>query len=182
MPTVYSDTCVERLAASLANAWFTRNALLFNLPDIGGGVPSAATLWLYCQAYTQPLNLSWALKQGAGWDESSDLATLNALSGDALGSGSLAASISEWVSFDITGDATKGIIKAYADSASQVTILLDAPDTTPTTVGAVLGLGETTVVQTWHDFLEPGDLGYEPYLEIVYSGGVQWCGAVPVKL
>ena len=100
---------------------------LFNLPSLGGGTITAATVTINVNTSSgTAVSTSAYVSETVGWNESSTYSTLSAIT--ALGAATQTVSVSSTGSkvFDVLGT-TNGIKQCYADSKTQATVWLQGP-------------------------------------------------------
>lgn len=119
----------------------------FDMPSLElaeNEIVTSATLWVNVISLTGSINATAHTFAENGWVwNSTPIGTLNSYTlSDALDTKTISGT--GWISFDITGDASKGFKKALADGASQLSVCLKAGGSRPTPTyasgGYALGL------------------------------------------
>ncbi|HIJ65691.1 MAG TPA: hypothetical protein HPP77_07030 [Candidatus Hydrogenedentes bacterium] len=143
------------------------------LPDLNGGTCTEALFCATTSWYSSTVTPSAYVSQDVTWDESSNVTTMNAIStGSVLDNSTTIAADETEYSWDVTGDASKGVIKAYDDECSAVTIILEGWNGTPNTVGATLELQDAGMFGAKEIVLYDRTDGSDyPYLKVTYTAG-----------
>ena len=143
----------------------------FTLPSISGGTVTLAKLRNIADYYVSAVTCQSFVSQDVAWTEASNPATINAITlGTGLGSETIAASYT-WYYWDVTGDAAKGIIKAYADARTEVTIVLRGSDSTVANVQSALDLTDAAIGAREVGLRDRLNEISQPGLLITYIGG-----------
>jgi hypothetical protein len=124
--------------------WFSpcKCFFLFTLPEVPGGpgMILSSSLRNIADYYASAVVADAGLTETVGWTEASNAATMDALTfGTVLGTTTIAAAYT-WYYWNVLGDYTKGIIKAYNDSCAEATLILRGCNGTVTNVQSALDL------------------------------------------
>jgi len=154
--------------------------LRFSLPALPSGATiTSATLYLKCSALSGSGAVSLIFDDTIGahvetgadtaWTNASPFATVDAITyGAELDTNVVTAAV--YYSWDVTGSATEGITKEYADSqtTTNVVLYLDSSGGEDTKDGTTLRLGVNSGDSADFDNSTQSD---NPYIEISYTGG-----------
>ena len=144
----------------------------FTLPNINGGTVTASEVrFANLGTHNDDTTLGSYISQNVTWTEGSNAATMNAIAqGTELGSTTITDAWGWWV-WNVTGDASKGIVKAYADSCAEVTVILQGWVGSVAVVTAELYVQDDGPTQVWENQLQDSSRANPPQLYVTYAPG-----------
>lgn len=176
--TGVSDALAGRAIRKSSGLLYKAIFLKITLPDLSGDVVSAAELQLNATYNAGPMNNinvhALSVSDSGAWDNSSTVGTLDALTlGTAVQTGLTLSSGTGTKTFDILGDATKGIQKFYADNPTggDCTICLQWSAFSGTANGALatLSIGDDDVGSPEATFSTYNDATYYARVQLTHA-------------
>lgn len=126
---------------------YDKGLMWFDLPNLGGGTFTSASLDVYASAYdANNLSMGATVSQdNTAWDETTAFATIDAITQPADLATATVTGVGHYT-FDVTGVAASstGIAKRYADAKTFATVMITAAAVVAISKAALLELGDET--------------------------------------
>lgn len=174
-PTVNSDVPTADLSGGVVMTMppytFAPQKLFekITLPSVAGGTVTQGLIYNKTSEKLANVSVDAFVTQEVAWTEASNAATMDALTLGTLLSTTSVNADETWFSWNVTGDATKGIIKAYADNATAVTIILRSAVGTVAVISNVNALGGSFGAPAQVTFYDRTGGANAPYLAVTYT-------------